>query len=47
MGELDREKEEEYIEDDIDDKDGINEDEDSSHRQSSVVVTLTRISKVN
>ena len=52
MRELDRE-EEEYIEEDIDDKDGcieeievINEDdEDSSHRQSSVVMALAKYQK--
>jgi len=46
MGELD--SEEEYIEEEIDDKDGSNkeiellneDDEDSSHRQFSVVVAL-------
>ena len=51
MGELD--SEEEYIEEEIDDKDGSNEeiellnedDEDSSHRQFSVVVALAKISK--
>ena len=53
--ELDREEDEEYINEEIDDKDCSDEesevldkdDEDSSHRQSSVVVKLTQISKVN
>jgi hypothetical protein len=47
--ELDREEDEEYINEEIDDKDCSDEesevldkdDADSSHRQSSVVVTLT------
>ena len=53
--ELDRKEDEEYINEEIDDKDCSDEesevldkdDEDSSHRQSSVVVKLTQISKVN
>ena len=53
--ELDRKEDEEYIDEEIDDKDFSDEesevldkdDEDSSHRQSSVVVKLTQISKVN
>ena len=53
--ELDREEDEEYINEEIDDKDCGDEesevldkdDADSSHRQSSVVVKLTQISKVN
>ena len=48
--ELDREEDEEYINEEIDDKDCSDEesevldkdDADSSHRQSSVVVTLTK-----
>ena len=52
--ELDREREEEYVEEEMSDEDGSNEeievpndeeDDDSSQRQSSVVSKLTKMSE--
>ena len=55
MGELGREEEEEYVEEEMSDEDGSNEEievldeevEDSSQRQSSVVSKLTKCQKLN